>query len=91
MRQGGELGVWTAKGKLASVGVHVDQQVLLHGAALNVFRTETSFVGLRPCGLDAAVDFLLDSPDQSKFMQIGEALQKEAIAKLWKINDGGGA
>jgi len=59
IRTGCELGVWTAHGKFAAVGIHVQQGVVLHGLSVNGFRTSESFQGLRPCGLDAPVDFLL--------------------------------
>ncbi len=62
VRSGEELGVWTKKGKIASVGVSVHGGVLLHGFSLNIFKTETSFVGLKPCGLDAAVDYAFMKP-----------------------------
>gem|GEM_PF-4779765 len=58
-REGAELGLWTSRGKLASVGVQISGGVLLHGIALNCFRTPTSFAGIRPCGLDLPVDWLL--------------------------------
>lgn len=60
IRDGAEMGVWTDRGKFAAVGVHIEQGILLHGLSLNAFRTPTSFQGLRPCGLDAPVDFLLE-------------------------------
>ena len=60
IRLGAELGVWTRRGKFAAVGVHIAQGVLLHGLSVNGMRTPTSFYGLRPCGLDAPVEFLLE-------------------------------
>lgn len=67
IRSGAELGVWTPRGKVASVGVHVERRILLHGLAINGFRTPQSFFGLRPCGLDAPVDFLFagSSPEKN--------------------------
>ena len=62
IREGAETGAWTSRGKFAAVGVHIERGVLLHGMAINAYRTATSFVGLRPCGLDAPVDFLLEGP-----------------------------
>ncbi|MFZ9596520.1 MAG: lipoyl protein ligase domain-containing protein [Bdellovibrionia bacterium] len=60
IRWGAELGVWSTFGKFASVGIRVEDGVLLHGLSINGFRTEQSFLGFRPCGLSAQVDFLLD-------------------------------
>lgn len=45
------IGVWTAAGKLAAVGVRVKQGTTLHGVALNV-RTNLSYFNLIvPCGI----------------------------------------
>ena len=72
IRSGCEMGVWTSRGKFAAVGIHIEQGVLLHGLAVNGYRTPTSFTGLRPCGLDAPVDFLLESSDERKFQDLGK-------------------
>lgn len=60
IRSGAETGVWTKRGKFAALGVHIDQGVLLHGLSVNGFKTQTSFMGLRPCGLDLPVDYLIE-------------------------------
>jgi lipoyl(octanoyl) transferase len=59
IRTGCELGVWTHQGKFAAAGIHLAQGVVLHGLSVNGFQTAESFQGLRPCGLDAPVDYLL--------------------------------
>ncbi|MCM2322135.1 MAG: hypothetical protein NDJ90_02630 [Oligoflexia bacterium] len=82
IRGGAETGVWTPKGKIGAVGIHVEQGVVLHGLSLNGFRTPTSFVGLRPCGLDAPVDFLL--PDTSGFEELGKKLEEKLRDRFWK-------
>lgn len=73
IRGGLETGVWTKRGKVGAVGVHVEEGVLLHGLSLNGFKTETSFLGLKPCGLEAPVDFLLKG--ESEFERLGEQLK----------------
>lgn len=50
----GCVGVWTAKGKLASIGIRVAAGVTLHGAALNVDPDLASFARINPCGVKAA-------------------------------------
>ena len=80
LREGAELGVWTEKGKFAAVGIHVVKGVVLHGLSLNGFKTPTSFMGIRPCGLDAPVDFLISStlepPEKNEraFLELGQEL-----------------
>jgi lipoate-protein ligase B len=94
LREGEELGIWTPEGKLGSVGVHLEQGVLLHGLSLNAFRTETSFFGLRPCGLDAQPAFLLDAHEDSatwdaaardlRFERMGNRLIETSMRKFWR-------
>lgn len=83
IRKGNELGVWTPRGKFAAVGVHVSQGVLLHGLSVNGFRTPTSFVGLRPCGLDSPVDFLLPEASDLEFEKLKDSLISTTLKTLW--------
>ncbi len=85
IREGLEMGVWGSQGKLASVGIHVEQGILLHGLALNVFATETSFLGIRPCGLDAQPEFLTNSEDQAAFRKVGQELLRVAQERFWDL------
>ncbi len=63
-RTGGEAGVWTARGKLASIGLAFRQGLVRHGIALNVFPTPESFAGVRVCGFEGVKpDFLFDSAE----------------------------
>lgn len=67
-------GLWTTRGKLASIGIRVRDRVVQHGIALNVHRTGPSFAGIRACGLDAAPDYLFDSPcPDALFEEAGNA------------------
>lgn len=84
IRAGTETGVWSSRGKLAAVGVQIEHGVLLHGLSLNGFRTETSFRGLRPCGLDAPVDFLLgEERGPQGFKELGERLIEVATRHFY--------
>jgi len=77
LRIGGgvELGVWLGDTKFASVGIHVEQGVLLHGLSINIYQTASSFRGLRPCGLDKPVAYLLpESEGRERFDEVGEVL-----------------
>jgi lipoate-protein ligase B len=92
IRWDAETGVWSPRGKLASVGVHIRQGVLLHGLALNVVRTPASFAGIRLCGLDAAPDFLADSAQRRgiplDFDRVRDELEASLLSRFWpKILD----
>lgn len=74
---GDRLGIWSRRGaKLASIGVQVKDRVLLHGIAINYFRTPESFFGIKPCGLDAQPDFLFE---------LGELGTEEALEAFKKV------
>jgi lipoate-protein ligase B len=77
IRDGAELGVWTSRGKVAAVGIHVQNGVVLHGLSINGFKTKQSFKGLKPCGLDLPVDYLLESPED--FEDLGREIQAISI------------
>lgn len=50
-RREGLTGVWTASGKLASIGIGVRRWVTMHGFALNVDTDLRYFEMINPCGL----------------------------------------
>ena len=50
-RREGLTGVWTAKGKLAAIGIAASRWVTFHGFALNVGVDLASFDVIVPCGL----------------------------------------
>ena len=88
IRGGAETGVWSPSGKLASVGVHIEKGVLLHGLSLNCFRTETSFLGIRPCGLDAVADYLFNGISEAaremEFQRVCDQLVLETSSTFWR-------
>jgi lipoyl(octanoyl) transferase len=49
----GRTGVWTGKGKLASIGVGVRRWITMHGFALNVSTDLARFSAINPCGMEA--------------------------------------
>ncbi len=48
--RGGCVGVWAARGKIASIGVRVRRGVSMHGFALNVSNDLAPFSRIHPCG-----------------------------------------
>ncbi len=50
-REAGLTGVWTAQGKLASIGAGARRWVSMHGFALNVSVDLAGFQRIHPCGL----------------------------------------
>ncbi len=47
----GYTGVWTAKGKVAAIGVRVARRVTMHGFALNLHPEMAYFGMMNPCGI----------------------------------------
>jgi lipoate-protein ligase B len=98
LRWGAETGLWLpGRGKLASVGVHVERGVLLHGLSLNVQRSPGSFLGLRACGLDAQPAFLAGDAGVgcsdgggdgggTTFEKVGAELQEALLARFWRAS-----
>ena len=57
----GYTGVWTAKGKVAAIGVRVARRVTMHGFALNLHPDLSYFGMMNPCGItDRPVTTLSD-------------------------------
>jgi lipoate-protein ligase B len=83
IHSGLETGVWTPRGKFAAVGVHVQDGIVLHGLSVNGFRTQTSFQGLRPCGLDKPVDYLLTETNDESFEDLGRRLRESALTRFF--------
>jgi lipoic acid synthetase/lipoyl(octanoyl) transferase len=47
----GLTGVWTARGKVAAIGVRVARRVTMHGFALNLHPDLSYFGMMNPCGI----------------------------------------
>ena len=50
-RKEGCVGLWTARGKIASIGVRISRGVSSHGFALNVSNDLAPFARINPCGM----------------------------------------
>jgi lipoate-protein ligase B len=62
-RRDGLPGVWTDRGKIASVGVSVRKWVSMHGLALNVEVDPSHFAMIHPCGLPVRAVSMNDDLD----------------------------
>jgi lipoyl(octanoyl) transferase len=49
-REPGTAGLWTAQGKIAAIGIRIDQRVTRHGFALNVDMDLSAYDRINPCG-----------------------------------------
>lgn len=54
-REAGATGVWTDRGKIAAIGVHISRWVTSHGFALNLDTDLSFFQYIVPCGLTKPV------------------------------------
>ena len=54
-REQGATGVWTDRGKIAAIGVHISRWVTSHGLALNLTTDLSYFRYIVPCGLTKPV------------------------------------
>ncbi len=60
LREGPELGLWSNRGKLASVGIKIRDGYVSSGFALNCIQNPLSFSGINPCGIAGSqADFIL--------------------------------
>lgn len=84
IREGSELGVWTSTGKFASVGIHIDRRVVMHGLSLNGYQTPLSFHGVLPCGAKTPVDYLLKTRNEDEFLGLGNLIIQTAFEIFWK-------
>lgn len=86
IREGKEAGVWTEPGgpgaKFAALGIRVVDGVVQHGVSVNVFSTPESFMGIRPCGLEASVAFLSDggAERETEFLAWRKRLESAFVA-----------
>ncbi|MEP6590008.1 MAG: lipoyl(octanoyl) transferase LipB [Gemmatimonadota bacterium] len=83
-RVAGKTGVWTAQGKIASLGIHVKQWVTLHGFALNVHPDLRWFDQIVPCGLEGVVmtSVARERGDRDEHAAIWEATRAATVASF---------
>ena len=78
----GRTGVWTDRGKLASIGVGVRHWVTMHGFALNVTTELDAFSRINPCGI---ADCVITSMEQICGFPVKMEDVKTSVAKSFEI------
>ncbi len=75
-----KTGVWTKKGKIASIGIGVSKWITFHGLALNVDCGLTPFGWINPCGFK---DIKITSMAQILNDKIDKELIKNRLVELF--------
>lgn len=75
-REAGATGVWTDRGKIAAIGVHISRWVTSHGLALNVDTDLSYFRYIIPCGLTKPVTSMRELGCQASRAEVVEALAR---------------
>jgi lipoyl(octanoyl) transferase len=84
----GLTGVWTAGGKLASIGIHVKQWVTFHGFALNVSTDLSYFDLIVPCGIkDVTMTSVAAELSRADSATLWEETRHEVIAGMAEAFD----
>lgn len=85
-RRDGLTGIWTEKGKLASIGITVRRWTTMHGFALNVDPDLRYFKLMHPCGIPecpvTSISRLLDRPvDFEEVIRVVKARFREVYGR----------
>ncbi len=73
-------GVWVGNQKMASIGIAVRKWVTHHGIAINLFKDESAFQGINPCGFTTKTMISLQELSLKRVKR--EAFQKELASNL---------
>ncbi len=92
IEDGARLGIWSPRGKVASIGIKIRDGYTSSGFAINCVPNPAAFLGIDPCGIASArPDFLFsDSVSPEKWEQeflripnlIQESFEKNANARI---------
>ncbi|HMA07675.1 MAG TPA: lipoyl(octanoyl) transferase LipB [Ramlibacter sp.] len=75
-REQGATGVWTDRGKVAAIGVHISRWVTSHGLALNLTTDLSYFRYIVPCGLARPVTSMRELGCQASRGEVVGALAR---------------
>jgi lipoyl(octanoyl) transferase len=73
------VGVWTGRGKIASIGVRVARGRTMHGFALNVSPDLGAFARINPCGVAACAVTSVEG-ELGRAVPVAEAAREAAGA-----------
>ena len=86
-RMPGRTGVWTDRGKLASIGVAVRRWISMHGFALNVNTDLSYFERIHPCGIKgcpmASLSDLCGTPVAMEEVKARVVIHFEGLITSW--------
>jgi lipoyl(octanoyl) transferase len=74
-RREGQIGVFVAEAKIASIGIRLRHWVSFHGVSLNVDPDLQHFAGIVPCGLSAPVTSLAALGVSADMQRVDAALR----------------
>jgi lipoyl(octanoyl) transferase len=80
-RKRGCVGVWTPKGKIASIGVRLSRGISTHGFALNVSNDLAPFARIHPCGVPGCAMTSVSG-------ELGRAVATEEVADRFRLRFG---
>ena len=73
-----DTGVWTSKGKIASIGIKVSKWTTYHGFSLNIFEDLNGFDLINPCGnSDEKISSVHSFNKEVSFKEIVDEVSKE--------------
>lgn len=81
--EGDRLGIWSASGKIASIGIKIREGYTSSGFALNCLPHPQAFFGIDPCGIRGSQpDFLLRDIEASRRETEFEAIPHKILQKF---------